>query len=119
MRITITAILFLISAGSGFWLHAVGRPLNTPVFTIHKLTALAMIVLAVMYTLELLKTADASAGLIVLTVLAGVAVLILLVTGGLLSFDNLVNPPLFYFHNVGALLTLLLIGTLFYKFSGW
>ena len=51
-------IAFLMTLISGLWLSRAGKPLNVAIFNIHKLIALAAVVLAVIQTRSVLKTVE-------------------------------------------------------------
>ncbi len=78
--VPILCALALAAAASGIWVSAAGRPLRVGPFALHKLTALAGAVLAV---LLVRRGAPASPAVILLLAASFVAAL---VTGGVLSF---------------------------------
>lgn len=77
--------LFLLSAGFGIWLSRVGRPLSTGILTVHKLTALAMIVFAVLAAVQLFKLPNIPSAVLPLVIAFGALIVVLFVTGALLS----------------------------------
>ncbi len=97
-RVIVTGILFLLSAASGTAVRLFGRPLNNAVFTVHKLLALGFAVFSALLVHMLLKNYASNAFVIILTVLSGALLLILLVTGGVLSFDKLASDRLKVIH---------------------
>ena len=55
-KFIVPIILFFLTVAAGFWVSKTGKPYNTGIFTLHKLLALAAVVLAAMVTTNLLKT---------------------------------------------------------------
>ncbi|MFH0884060.1 MAG: hypothetical protein V2A56_13830 [bacterium] len=104
IRIVVTGVLFLLSALSGTIVRLFGRPLNTPVFTVHKLLALSFAVFVVLLVHLLLKSFEGGPWMITLIVLSGVLLLMLLVSGGVLSFDKLASDGLKVIHRVTPLI---------------
>jgi hypothetical protein len=82
------AILFLLTLGFGFWLSATGKPYNGLLFNVHKLIALAAVILTAIRFYNPLNGAETQALLIVVIALAGVCVVALFVTGALMSIGN-------------------------------
>lgn len=85
--------LFIISVVMGFILSRMGRPLNTPIFTLHKMLGLASAVLGVMFFKATLKNAS-----FIPAILSAIFVLCIFVTGGLLSFEKPINKFILYLH---------------------
>jgi hypothetical protein len=85
MRIATAGLLFAAALGSGIWLRRVGRPLNTLIFTLHKLIALAVVVLAVLTIVQLSGGQDLTTLGLVAMAAAGLFVLVSFATGAWLS----------------------------------
>jgi hypothetical protein len=94
----------LLTLLSGFWLSSLGKPLNTLVFTVHKLIALAAVVLSVMELVKWMKAAPPAGLLTGLLVLAGLCVLSLFVSGALMSAGKLSYPLMLNVHRGASLL---------------
>ena len=47
-------MIFLLTLASGLWLSRAGKPLKTGIFTVHKLIALAAVVVTVLQTYKAL-----------------------------------------------------------------
>ena len=105
IRIAVTGILLVLTAISGIIVSALGRPLNTVAFTIHKLIAVSSAVLAVIVVCTLLKNVKIGAPAIVLIIITGLLFLSLFVSGAFLSFEKPVNVVLLAIHKAAPLLT--------------
>jgi hypothetical protein len=99
-KITLPGLLFLFTLGSGFWLSRSGKPLNTIIFTIHKLIALATVVFTVSLMYGLLKTSDSKIAALTLMIISGLLVITLFVTGALLSTGKPANNLVLTAHKI-------------------
>lgn len=79
------AALFLVIIASGFWVAKTGKPYNTGILTLHKLASLAAVVLTIIFLTKLLKVSPAQVTIILLIIVAGLSVIALFASGGLLS----------------------------------
>jgi hypothetical protein len=102
-RILIPTSFFLLTLASGVWLSRSGRPLNTPIFTIHKLIALAAAVLTAIAVYGLFSKAEIQAVTLALIIAAGLGVLTLFVSGALLSRGNSADDAILTIHKVAPL----------------
>jgi len=102
-RFTLPGILFLLTLASGIWLSNSGKPLNTVIFTIHKLIALAAVVLIVMYISNALKNVEIQVITISLLIIAGLSVLALFATGALISMGKLSYEINLIIHRIAPL----------------
>lgn len=107
-------IAFLMTVGFGFWLSRAGKPYNSVLFNLHKLIALAAVVLTAVQVYGLLKTGQPQALLIVLLVLAGLAVVALFVSGALLSANKSAYHVLRLIHNVAPFVAVIGLGLAIY-----
>lgn len=87
-RVIYFGIAIVLTLISGALLSFLGRPLNSLVFTVHKLSAVAAIILIGLSARNLLKMGDVHLLYLVVTALAGLFLLILVVSGAMLSFDR-------------------------------
>lgn len=78
-------LLYAVTIGGGFWLSHSGKPLNTLIFTIHKLVALAAVVVTAVLFWNLLKSVDTTAAILAVIIAWGLSVVALFVTGAVLS----------------------------------
>lgn len=97
---------FVLTIISGFVLSRLGRPLNSAIFTVHKLIAVGTVILAVVTVRELYQAVELPALFPVMTGLAALFFLALVVSGALLSFDKLAVPAILKVHQIAPLLTL-------------
>ncbi|HOO32892.1 MAG TPA: hypothetical protein PK466_12740 [Thermotogota bacterium] len=102
-------ILIVLVAVTGIVLSHMGRPLNTAVFTIHKLIALGFVIFSVVGFINLIKGSEAVDPLLkTLLIVAACSAVLLFVTGGLLSFDKFAKKFIVVFH---AVLTAVVAGS--------
>lgn len=111
-------IIFLLTLVFGFWLSRAGKPYNGVVFNLHKLIALAAVVITTVQVYGLLKVARPQALPIVLLVLAGLAVVALFVTGALMSADKFVYGLLRLIHNVAPFVAVIGLALAIYLLGG-
>jgi hypothetical protein len=106
-RIMICGLLFLFTLASGVWVSHSGKPINVAIFTIHKLIALATVIVIAttfynvhraMHITELIKMAA-----IAVTALLLIA---LFITGAMLSRNNPMPAAILRIHQVVPLLAL-------------
>ncbi|MBN1132839.1 MAG: hypothetical protein JXR52_11455 [Bacteroidales bacterium] len=90
-KLIISGILVFLLLVSGMWLSLLGRPLNTIIFTFHKLLAVAAIVVLVLAVLKMMKGVDLHTVEVWFVVLSGIFLLLSFGSGALLSFESLVN----------------------------
>lgn len=103
--ITIGGLLLFVIV-SGVILSKLGRPLNTLVFTIHKLSAVGVIVLLVININKMVRAGDIPTLHIAMIVIAGVLFLGLVASGISLSFEKPVPPIFLRAHQALPLLAL-------------
>jgi hypothetical protein len=105
-RFSIPGIVFVLTLVSGVWLSRSGKPLNTGIFTVHKLIALGAVVATAIQTYHALKGGEIQAILSALIVLIGLSVVALFVTGALMSANKPAYNILLFIHKVSAVLAL-------------
>ena len=113
-KTVLPGLLFLFTIGSGFWLSHSGKPLNTVIFTIHKLIALATVIFTVSLIYGLLKNVDPKAAMLTLMVVSGLLVVLLFVTGALLSIGKPANTLVLATHRIAPYLAVLSIAATMY-----
>ena len=114
-RIVACGILFLLTLGSGVWLSHSGKPFNTAIFTLHKLIALATVVIIAVSVNDLHRMADMRAILVPAVIAAsGLLFLALFVTGALLSLGKPASEAILRVHQVAPLLALVSSSTAIY-----
>lgn len=109
---------FILTLLSGFFLSKLGRPLNSAIFTIHKLAAVGTVILIGVSIRELVKGVDVSALFPVIVAMTGLLLLALVVSGALLSFDKLSVPPVLMIHQITPLLALAFTALTVYLLAG-
>ena len=82
-------IIFLLTLAFGFWLSRIGKPYNGILFNIHKLLALAVVIVAVFEIRKTLQSEGTIPFYNVLIALTGVSIITLFATGALMSIGKL------------------------------
>lgn len=100
------AVLFVLVIASGFWVSKSGRPLNTGIFTIHKLIALAALVLMVVIVRALAKGIALNPVMIISIVLTFVFFVTMFATGAVLSFEKPAPDMVKLIHKIVPYLTM-------------
>jgi hypothetical protein len=106
-RFSIPGIVFLLTLASGVWLSRSGKPLNTGIFTVHKLIALGAVIAAAIQTYHVLKNAEIQAILIALIILIGLCVVALFITGALMSANKPAHSMLLIIHKLSSFAALI------------
>jgi hypothetical protein len=89
-KLIAAGVLSIFTLLSGVWLSHSGKPYSTAIFTIHKLIAVATVIVIGMSIVNLYKSLDIRTFVLVLVIaISAVFFLSLAVTGGLLSLDIL------------------------------
>lgn len=106
-RIVTCGLLFVFTLLSGMWLSHLGKPFNGMVFTIHKLIAVATVIIIARNVYQLYKVVDVQAlvtpGTILIT---GLLFATLIVTGALLSLKISLPDAIHTIHQVTPWLAL-------------
>lgn len=106
-RLILAGALFVSTLLSGFWLSHSGKPYNSGIFSIHKLIALATIIIIGVSVYNLYKGLDLQVFIIVVVIaLTGLIFLALIVTGGLLSLNVPLGGMALKIHQIAPLLGL-------------
>jgi len=103
-RLLTAGVLFVLTVASGIWVSRAGRPLNAAILTVHKLIALATVILLVFVIKGMSKGMPMTGVVITMIVVTAVFFLGLFATGVILSFDKLVNKLILGIHAVMPLL---------------
>ena len=90
--------VFLLTAVFGFWTSRVGRPYPGLLFNVHKLTALAGVILASVRLSRIFHLAAFPTWMILLLALAAVSVIALFITGVLMSIREQEQRPAVLIH---------------------
>ncbi len=111
-------IIFLLTLAFGVWLSKIGKPLNTVIFTAHKLIALAAVIFTGIAIYGLIKNVQIHLFVIALIIAAGLCVLALFATGTLLSLDIPIQKITLIIHRVAPLLAVICMAMAIYLISG-
>jgi len=115
-KIIIIGLLFLFTIVSGVWLSNSGKPLNTIIFTLHKLIALAAVIFTAIVIHNLLNIVGVENVILILIMVTGLFVITLFLSGALLSLGKPVNDILLTIHKVIPILTVISIALIMYLF---
>jgi hypothetical protein len=80
-------IIFLFTLVFGVWLSKIGKPLNTIIFTAHKLIALAAVIFTSIAIHGVIKNLEVHFLIILMMIVMGLCVLALFAIGTLLSLN--------------------------------
>ena len=112
-------ILFLLTLAFGVWVSKIGKPLNTAIFTVHKLIALAAVIFTGIAIYGLVKNFQIHLLIMALMIAVGLCILALFATGTLLSLDlPAQNIPLLIHRIAPALAVTCMAMTIYLLSSG-
>ena len=114
IKIIGTGLLFLFTIAAGVWLSNSGKPLNTLIFTTHKLIALSAVIFTAIVIYKLLKNVEIRNVILILIIAAGLSVLALFISGALLSLGKPVNNIILTIHRITSTLTVLIMAVIIY-----
>jgi hypothetical protein len=110
-----SGIAFILTLAFGVWLSRMGKPYNGVIFNIHKLCALAAVILT---AVQIYRALTLPGGLqtlpIVLIVLAVACVVALFASGALMSLDKWSYKTLLALHQVSPTLALIAVALAVY-----
>ena len=106
VRIMSAVIFYILAIASGVWVTKLGRPLNTGVFTLHKLIALAALILIIVIVRTLANGIALSPAAVVCIVLTFIFFIAMFATGAVLSFEKPAPGFVLLMHKIGPALTL-------------
>ena len=93
-KLVVSGILILVTIVFGFLIHKYGKPYNTALFTIHKLTTLGFVVLLSFLVVNYSKMNTLSIDFTVCLIIAILSLIGLFVSGALMSLEKLQNEML-------------------------
>jgi hypothetical protein len=105
-RFVTPGIVLLLTLASGLWLSRSGKPLKTGIFTVHKLIALAAVVVTALQTYNALKIPEVQLIVVGLLTVIGLCVVALFATGALMSANKPGYGKLLTFHKIAPLLAI-------------
>jgi hypothetical protein len=113
-----SGIIFLVTLASGVWLSHSGKPLNTVVFTVHKLIALGAVITTAIQIYKGLQSMENQTLLIMLIAFAALCVVALFVTGALMSLGKLSYDVMLTIHKVAPFLLAISAALTIYLLAG-
>lgn len=118
VRFVTPGILFLLTVVGGFWLSRAGKPYDGLIFNVHKLIALAAVIVAVIQTVNALKIVAGQPLFLALLAVIGLCAVALFVTGALMSANTAVYAGLLTIHRVAPLLVVVVASLALYLLGG-
>lgn len=109
LKTTATGILFFLTIITGFWLSNSGKPLNKIIFNIHKLIALLTVIFMIILFYNIFKNFEINFTLLTLIVVVGLLIIVLFITGALLSFDKPVNKLILSIHGITPIIVVIIM----------
>ena len=94
IQLTINIALIAITIIGGFVLHKKGKPYNGLIFTIHKFATIGFVAYLSIIIYNLSKLTSFSIQFYIFATIAAVCVVILMISGALMSLDKMNNPML-------------------------
>jgi hypothetical protein len=107
-------IIFLLTLVSGIWLSNSGKPLNTIIFNIHKLIALAAVVVTSVQIYKIFNNTDVQPLIIILAIITGLCVIALFATGALMSLGKLNYDVVLTIHRIALILLVISMALIVY-----
>jgi hypothetical protein len=106
-RIMICGLLFLLTLASGVWVSHAGKPINMVIFTIHKLIALATVIIVAPTVFNVHRAMPINEQIELTTIAVTVLLFIeLFITRALLSRNGPMPAAILRIHQVAPLLAL-------------
>jgi hypothetical protein len=116
-RIIIMVSLFLLTLVSGVWLSNAGKPLNTAIFTVHKLIALGIAISTAVSIYQVRNDVTINAISMISMIVTGLLLIAMFATGALLSINQQIGGITLLSHRIIPLLLLLFSSLSFYFIS--
>ena len=114
-RGAISGVLYLLIFLSGYRLSHSGKPYSIIILTIHKLISLAVALILLMVVLQFIQSASLSIIELAISVITAIALLLTIITGGLLSTDRPTPPIIRKLHQITPFVCAIFSGvTLYY-----
>jgi hypothetical protein len=110
----LAAIFLILSIFSGIWLTRIGRPLNVVIMTIHKLIALAAVVLTVVALYRAYGATGINPVDWITILVTGILFLALFASGAILSGGKVVRGALVVTHKIFPYLTAICFFLIFF-----
>lgn len=110
LLIVATLIVFI----AGYWLHVLGTPYNAILLGIHKLLAVAAIVVVGIHVYNSLQVIDADAGIYLLIGATLVFAIVTIATGAVISVVETPTPILLWSHRLLPYITTVLLAVSYF-----
>lgn len=101
---------FLLTLAFGFWLSHRGKPYHGLLFNVHKLIALATVILAGMAVYQMITVMDVATLIILLLAIAAFSVIALFVSGALMSAGKGEYRLMKLIHNISPFALVIAMG---------
>ncbi|MCF7808636.1 MAG: hypothetical protein K9M49_06385 [Candidatus Marinimicrobia bacterium] len=105
LLVVATLLVFIL----GYWLHVLGTPYNAFLLAIHKLIALAGIVVVGIHVYQVFPIIEPSGSTYLLVGVTLICSIATLATGGVLSAVETANPVMLWSHRLLPYITLVLL----------
>jgi hypothetical protein len=112
------SVIFLLTLAFGVWLSKIGKPLNTVIFTAHKLIALAAVIFTGITIYSLIKNLEIHFFIIALIIAVGLCIVALFASGTVLSLDMPTQNIPLIIHRIAPLLAVVCMAMTIYLISG-
>lgn len=113
-----SGIGFVLTLVFGFWLSKLGKPYNGILFNIHKLIALATVVILTMQVYGIFKSSEPQPLIIVLIIATAICVVALFVSGAFMSIGNLNYRIMLTIHRIALALFFIATAMIIYLLAG-
>lgn len=107
MTIVRHGIFFIVLLATGIWLSITGRPLDTLVFTIHKLVGVGILVYLIVTAYRANQLFHLNFSELAISVVTVVLLISTIVAGGVLSIETSVPAIIWLIHQIGPILVVL------------
>lgn len=113
LKILVNIPLILITIFFGFILHSTGKPYNQVIFTFHKLLSLGFTVFISIILFNFIKDTSLSASFMTYLILCALSVILLFVSGAMLSIDKAFDVMLLV-HRISTIVFIICTTALFF-----
>jgi hypothetical protein len=106
-KFLLPAVAFILTVAFGLWLSRLGKPYNSLIFTVHKLSALGTVLLTALRFLPAFRDPALQIMPILLIIVAAVCIVALFATGALMSANKLRYAITLTLHQVAPVVGLI------------
>lgn len=114
LKIIGIALFYILTIGSGIVMHKQGRPFKPLVSTLHKLIALAIVIVTIMLVRDAFIATPPTNLTIILFIVALVFIISLFVTGAMLSGEKDMPKFVLILHDIATYLSPVALGFTFF-----